>query len=380
MRTWRNLLLAGLTALALAACSSGGGVQNCATLTGDRQLADNSRLAGPVPSQVLIEVQIVAVQDDNVDSIGIDFNQFAEIMQDNGGAAGGQAQVNDPVAVDGNVLGGPDGIHYLVPVGHQASSFLGSINLNFVNAFGDLKIFPQLTGNNPAQCVLFGAGTTQPTTNYPGLNNAGLPARSPGLIGDSLAWALLDRAQRDSFLQALASDTTNQILSAPSIVALDRQRAVIVVDDLQVTLGGLLPQFQNEIQKNTNNPLGVFTGPALDIKPFIEANGNVRIEVRVGTRAASYFRSVPFNVNGTAADHEIPVIETTRSYTEVIIPDGMTTVLGGLRRQGQTNIESGVPLLGDLPTIGNLFGSGRIGTDQMTLIIFVTPTLVTPAE
>jgi len=378
-----RILNLAAVALLTAACSSGSGESaSCATLIGDRTLAGNSTLAGGFqsPRQVVLETRFVAVDVDNVDSLGIDFPQLAMLMLDDGGDPGGRAVTNAPIALDSNALGGPDDRAYLVPRNHQADSFLGFVNENFTPAFGAVKIFMQLQGTAASQCIEFDAATFSATSGYPGLTNMNLPPRDPGLAGDSLAWRGLDSAQTDQLLQTVGNDADNQILDAPILTVLNNQRAIVMVDDLQPILSNLDPDFRDLVEQNTTNPLGIFTGPTLDVRPFVTGDGNIRLEIRVGTRAASFFRSVAFDVNGTQADHEVPVVEPSRLMTTVTVPDGNTVALGGLLRQGETDVETGVPLLGDLPVIGNLFGTGRIGPDQTTLLVLVTPRVVIQEE
>jgi type II secretory pathway component GspD/PulD (secretin) len=60
-----------------------------------------------------------------------------------------------------------------------------------------------------------------------------------------------------------------------------------------------------------------------------------------------------------------------------MVDDGQTAVIGGLIRTNDTSVRSGVPLLKDLPLLGNFFRSNSTARDNRELIIFVTPRLLT---
>jgi type IV pilus assembly protein PilQ len=71
------------------------------------------------------------------------------------------------------------------------------------------------------------------------------------------------------------------------------------------------------------------------------------------------------------------IINTSEADTRVMVDDGQTAVIGGLIRTNDTSVRSGIPLLKDLPLLGNLFRSNSTSRDNRELIIFVTPRLLT---
>jgi type II secretory pathway component HofQ len=93
-------------------------------------------------------------------------------------------------------------------------------------------------------------------------------------------------------------------------------------------------------------------------------------DIRLGTQALSFFRSVPATVGVVPVDVEIPVIAPGTTFVRLVVPDGQTVILGDLLRQGQTETEKGIPVLG--PLFRN-----HTNEDQ-NLMILVTPRIVRP--
>jgi type IV pilus assembly protein PilQ len=63
--------------------------------------------------------------------------------------------------------------------------------------------------------------------------------------------------------------------------------------------------------------------------------------------------------------------------TKVMVENGGTVVLGGIYQQSETDSESKVPLMGDLPVVGHLFKNTARSTQKTELLIFITPKIVT---
>ena len=77
-----------------------------------------------------------------------------------------------------------------------------------------------------------------------------------------------------------------------------------------------------------------------------------------------------------SGDSIYPVIRTTRSNTKIRIKSGETTMISGLIKDVKENYKTSAPILGELPLIGWLFRGSRKRTQDMQLLIFITPTVV----
>jgi len=79
------------------------------------------------------------------------------------------------------------------------------------------------------------------------------------------------------------------------------------------------------------------------------------------------------NVTTGQSDTEVPIVDTRKANTSLLLKDGQVVIFGGLRRQEKTKEIDQVPFLGDLPIIGELFKSTKTVAKNSELIIFISP-------
>ncbi|MDO6413614.1 type II secretion system secretin GspD [Sphingomonas sp. BIUV-7] len=170
-------------------------------------------------------------------------------------------------------------------------------------------------------------------------------------------------------VQALGSSTKANLLSTPSVTTLDNQAAEIVV-------GQNVPFRTGSYTTDTGNSVTPFTtierkdvGLTLRIIPRVHEGDVVRLDV------SQEVSSLVGAVTG-AAD----LVTNRRSIqTTVLADDGQTIVLGGLISDDRTNTKSQVPVLGDIPIIGNAFKSRQLQQTRRTLFVFLRPTILRTA-
>jgi len=112
-------------------------------------------------------------------------------------------------------------------------------------------------------------------------------------------------------------------------------------------------------------------GTILKVKPQINEGDAIRLEVNQEVSGLNEVASGA--LSDTVTDKKI--IETN-----VIVSDGEVLVLGGLIDQNFRDSKSRVPLLGDIPLLGNLFRSTSRDTDATILMVFIRPTILRNAE
>jgi pilus assembly protein CpaC len=109
-------------------------------------------------------------------------------------------------------------------------------------------------------------------------------------------------------------------------------------------------------------------GVKLDVKPLIDPQGAIRATIK--TEVSSVDRSITTEGG--------PALLTRKTETEFNVRGGETIVLAGLlQRESSTDVDK-LPFLGDLPVLGALFRSKRFVNKETELVVFVTPTIVTP--
>jgi type IV pilus assembly protein PilQ len=103
----------------------------------------------------------------------------------------------------------------------------------------------------------------------------------------------------------------------------------------------------------------------LEVTPQITPEGNIILDVDVNKDSVGQSTASGFAIN------------TKHIKTQVLIENGGTVVIGGIFELTETETETRVPVLGELPAIGNLFKSRSRSANKQELLVFITPRMVT---
>ncbi len=173
------------------------------------------------------------------------------------------------------------------------------------------------------------------------------------------------------FLNAAESRSEARVISAPSILASDNLPASISVGTeipiLSSQVFGLgaqsadNPVFTNAIQNRD-------TGVLLTITPRVNSSGLVSLQI-------SQEVSVPIPPPPGSAIQS-PSISKRSVSTQAVVQDGETIALGGIIQEDRSYARSRIPLLGDIPYLGALFGNTSLTTSRTELILLLTPTVI----
>ncbi|MBU0716763.1 MAG: hypothetical protein KJ749_00810 [Planctomycetes bacterium] len=164
------------------------------------------------------------------------------------------------------------------------------------------------------------------------------------------------------FIRALETITDTVVLANPKVLALNRQRAQVIVGRRD----GYLTTTVTETQAVQNIEF-LETGTQLIFRPFIGDNGIVRMELHPED-------SVGAVVNG------LPSEQTTEVTTNVVVQDGQTILIGGLFREVTTDTRSQVPLIGNAPIFGPLFRGRNDQIVRQEVIILLTVHIVSDQD
>lgn len=186
-------------------------------------------------------------------------------------------------------------------------------------------------------------------------------------IGDSRKDSNGNTEFYGAILQALDSSTSANLLSMPSILTLDNEKASILVGQNVPFVTGSFTTSGN----SSTNPFQTIDrqdiGINLNVIPHIGDNGTVRLEV--SQEVSSVVPSSIGNASGLITNKSL--INTT-----ILADDQQTIALGGLMRDNTTTSQQKVPGLGNVPLIGRLFRSDNDNTQKSNLIIFLQPTIL----
>jgi len=169
-------------------------------------------------------------------------------------------------------------------------------------------------------------------------------------------------------LRAIAQAGKAQLLSRPSVLARNNQPATIQIgQNVPLITNVRYDNFGNAINSISYQSVGII----LKVTPFITSDGLVQMIVQPSTSSLDASTSVPI-----AAGVNAPVIDIRSADTVVITPDGQTIVIGGLMQNGSGETVSKIPLLGDIPLLGNLFKHKTTSHSKTELLIFLTPHVI----
>lgn len=162
-------------------------------------------------------------------------------------------------------------------------------------------------------------------------------------------------------IQALASDTDANVLSTPSILTLDNEKATIQVGQEVPVPSGTTVSSGVTTFNVTREDVGII----LEITPQISENDSVRLQLK--QEITGVFTSDP-NLG--------PTLDKKEVETVVLAKNKQTIVIGGLIDDTATVSTQKVPLLGDIPVLGTLFRTRTVEKSKTNLIVFITPYIV----
>jgi type II secretory pathway component GspD/PulD (secretin) len=199
-----------------------------------------------------------------------------------------------------------------------------------------------------------------------GTFDQGRGAYSGTLVGGGLGTFVLEvmhmaSLDLDVVLRAAVSRGDAKIVSRPVLLASNNREARILV-------GSQRPFVQVSRSLPTDTPTRdqvvqyKDVGTKLTVLPTINPDGYVNLLIRQEVNSAT-----------AEVQFDAPVIATRETETDVLVKDGQTVVLGGLREQLHEVVKSGIPVLTDLPILGGLFGVQQRRTTETELFLFITP-------
>ncbi|MFA6036765.1 MAG: type II secretion system secretin GspD [Legionellales bacterium] len=195
---------------------------------------------------------------------------------------------------------------------------------------------------------------------------ATLDAGGEALPGAGLNVGFIHNGSIKFLINALSSNVNANILSTPSLVALDNAEA-------QITVGNQIPfkigEYATTGDSNTVEPFNTFeyreVGLTLRIKPQITQGDAVVLQIQQNVDSI-----------GTPTAEGEPTTIVRDITTSVLVNDKDILVLGGLIRTQENDNTYKVPYLGDLPLIGNFFRAQNTTTSKTNLMIFMRPTIL----
>ena len=225
-------------------------------------------------------------------------------------------------------------------------------------------------GIEGARSKEMGGGNTGVVNQIFGLSSQGANPSTPTITRSGAGIYQVLGTDFQATLRAIAEAGKTEVLSRPSILARNNQQAVI-------TVGKEVPLITNTRFDENNNQINTISyqdvGIILRVTPFISTDGMVEMIVSPEISDLTE-QTVP--ISGGSNPVGAPVISKRSADTVVVTPDGQTVIIGGLMSNTKSSIDSKIPILGDIPFLGNLFKRKLRAEEKTELMIFLTPHVV----
>jgi type IV pilus assembly protein PilQ len=212
-----------------------------------------------------------------------------------------------------------------------------------------------VSGLTPGYITVPGSGSSSTGSSIPLFSNLGVTSPSSGLSFVNAS----NTVRIDAVLSLAESRGLLKVLSRPRVVTQNNIQALVkqgvrVPIVTQAQLGG----------PPTVTYVDAFL--RLTVTPQITSENTIFLNVDVENTTPNFGQEVQGN----------PELITQQATTQVLVTDGGTVVIGGvIQTQNSINI-SQVPLLGNLPYLGNLFKHTQVNTSNQELIFFITPRII----
>jgi len=197
-------------------------------------------------------------------------------------------------------------------------------------------------------------GINSVDSTFGGVVSGGPGTTGAGGIGLGMSFGkLTSNIQLDMRLSAAATIGQVKIISTPKVVTLNNKAA-------KISQGQSIP-YQTTSAEGTKTEF-VEAALTLEVTPHITADGAVSMKIKASN-----------NSPGTGSP---PPINKKEATTELVVANGETTVIGGIYIDNDTESDTGIPFLADIPLLGWLFKSNTKSKTKTELLIFITPKLV----
>ena len=194
--------------------------------------------------------------------------------------------------------------------------------------------------------------------------NVNLPAAANS-AGSWAASILAADFLLDLELSALETEDRGEVISSPRVITANQSQAIIKQ--------GVQIPYEQATSSGATSITFKDAVLSLNVVPLITPDDRVDLTLKVDQDAIG--EEISTSLGGS-----VPSIDTRSVETRVLVNNGQTVVLGGIYEQIRRTSKSKVPVLGDIPGLGNLFRNKSVQDDKAELLIFVTPTIIKEFE
>lgn len=194
--------------------------------------------------------------------------------------------------------------------------------------------------------------------------------RSGGSHWYNKNWLFRNFSKINAQIYALIENGKARIISRPNVTTMSGR-------DAKILIGGEIP-YESSVGFGATTTQFREYGIGLDLHtPTVDRDGNITTELETQVSRLDWGNAV------TKDGYKMPGLVTRSAYTTVNIPSGMTMVIGGLLNSDDANTIQKVPLLGNIPILGELFKYHNKTRQRTEIVVLITPRVVseeTPAR
>ena len=206
----------------------------------------------------------------------------------------------------------------------------------------------------------------------------------PGPAGSLFGLAFND-GDFGAVINLMKSQGAVHVLSSPRIATINNQKAVLKVgtDDFFVTeiTGGTPGTATTASTAPSVIVQPFFSGIALDVTPQIDDKDNITLHVRPSVSSVTENRKV-IDLGKDFGELILPLASSSISETDSVVrlKDGHIVAIGGLMSQYHDDSNNRIPLLGDIPYLGQLFGNTSRTSKKRELVVLIKTTLIRDSQ
>jgi len=165
------------------------------------------------------------------------------------------------------------------------------------------------------------------------------------------------------------------ILSSPRIIALNNQEAKILVGTKDAYITSTTSQGGTGTAITSQSVNFVDTGVKLYVTPTINKDGFITMKIKPEVSSATRT-----DIKSDDKVTQIPIVSTSESETTLMVKDGVTIIMGGLRKDKREKTIKKLPIFGDIPGLGLVFRSTSDEITTTDLVILLTPHIISGEE
>jgi type II secretory pathway component GspD/PulD (secretin) len=194
-------------------------------------------------------------------------------------------------------------------------------------------------------------------------------ASRPRVATEEMHLGIVGRNDFDTVLKYLQTLGKTKIISNPKLAVVNNQEAKIHVGQKEayVTTTTTTGQTTNTVSEQVTF---VDVGVMISVVPNINDDGFISLKIKAEINSV-------IDTLITPTKNQIPIIDTSLAETTVMVKDGSTVIIGGLRKEQEVESTTQTPFFGSIPFLGNLFKVKSKQKDRTELLLILTPRIIT---